>query len=412
MVILHQKNEAQRAEAFLLRVIWITEKKQHDQRHQLEIHAFEGFLLVSLVLLRKDVSESEQARGNRRGPPRLLSRQSPRVEEKRTRKRTLCDLCRDGDTIILYGVQKLGASSSGYPTSQKEEKNERERGHGDMRVGIVMFHLLRKRCSAKKSPTATKCRGRGSCGGIELSMSPRYVFSLGKRSDFDVCRDGDSYVGRDSDHTTQSFVKAVKVVLEGCGQLQRIVIHRSEFNDERLKDLGRDCDPTPQMVLECGRPSFSLASEEEEKKYKYPCRDGDYPPPAKTYSKRLLHEKEPDNDKVPRSRERQGASNSRCLLATCSRRAKDLTSMFVGMAVKVVLEGCGQLQRIVIHRSEFNDERLNRWTASGSLLQKAAARERVRQRQSVAVAGAVGGIELSMSPRYVFSLDEESDKNF
>ncbi|CAD6197275.1 unnamed protein product [Caenorhabditis auriculariae] len=111
------------------------------------------------------------------------------------------------------------------------------------------------------------------------------------------------------------------------------------------------------MVLECGRPSFSLASKEKEK-YKYPCRDGDYPPPAKTYSKRLLHEKEPDSDKVPRSRERQGASNSRCLRATCSRRAKDLTSMFVGMAVKVVLEGCGQLPRILIHRSGFNDEKL------------------------------------------------------
>ncbi|CAD6197278.1 unnamed protein product [Caenorhabditis auriculariae] len=88
----------------------------------------------------------------------------------------------------------------------------------------------------------------GAVGGIELSMSPRYVFSSGKGPDSDVRRDGDSspltkvsfcwvrYVGRDSDLTAQSFVKAVKVVLEGCGQLPRIVIHRSGFNDEKLAE--------------------------------------------------------------------------------------------------------------------------------------------------------------------------------
>ncbi|CAD6199518.1 unnamed protein product [Caenorhabditis auriculariae] len=51
---------------------------------------------------------------------------------------------------------------------------------------------------------------------------------------------------------------------------------------------------------------------------------------AEVYRKRLLREKEPDSDKV--SSEQSGASNSRCLRATCSRRAKDLTAMFVGMA--------------------------------------------------------------------------------
>ncbi|CAD6197280.1 unnamed protein product [Caenorhabditis auriculariae] len=54
---------------------------------------------------------------------------------------------------------------------------------------------------------------------------------------------------------------------------------------------------------------------------------------AEVYRKRLLCEEEPDSDKVSRSREQSGASNSRCLRATCSRRAKDLTAMFVGMVI-------------------------------------------------------------------------------
>ncbi|CAD6199517.1 unnamed protein product [Caenorhabditis auriculariae] len=71
----------------------------------------------------------------------------------------------------------------------------------------------------------------GAVGGIEFSMSPRYVFSSGKGSDNDVRRDGDS---SPSTVHKNSFVKAVKFVLERCGQLPRIVIHRSGFNDEKL----------------------------------------------------------------------------------------------------------------------------------------------------------------------------------
>ncbi|CAD6199520.1 unnamed protein product [Caenorhabditis auriculariae] len=121
----------------------------------------------------------------------------------------------------LYWRSKLGASSSDYPTLQKEEKRTRKRTRcsgARILVKMVIRHLQwllhvsaplhggsgrggkTQLCPTSCGNAAARERVRqrqsvavaGAVAGIELSTSPRYVFSSGKGPDSDVRRDGDS----------------------------------------------------------------------------------------------------------------------------------------------------------------------------------------------------------------------------